>query len=442
MQIDDYFSRVAILGAAGKMGSGISLLVIQEVARLQAQNRRPYQVVCIDTATERLDELRKYLKAQLTKYAERSIIQLREWYANNPALIDNGDIIEAFVDTSLARVQFTSSWEDVRGATLVFEAVVEKVNVKTEVLRACQPLVSPKAIFLTNTSSIPIHELDAKANLKGRIVGFHFYNPPAVQRLLEIIKPVDVDAQSYNVAREIAHRFHKTLVESADIAGFIGNGHFIRELIHACKKAQESSATTEGIVLLDTITREFLIRPMGIFQLADYVGLDVVVLITQVMHTYLHEDKLTLPLIEKYLSQGLIGGQNADGSQRHGIFKYEKGVPVGVYNLETKNYEPLAKSDLGPLPAGYLVWKYALRDPESSDKVDTYLTNLFQAQTPGALLAKDYLLASCKIGQNLVRSGVAQNLDDVDKVLKLGFFHLYGIRELEALQKTSLAGRT
>lgn len=440
MPIDERFKQTAIIGAAGKMGRGISLLVLQEAARLQTHHQKPCRLVCIDTSLELLEQLRTYLVSQLRKHAERSIIQLRYAYAHEHHLIDNEQIVQSFVDGTIQCVHFSTSVEAAKGSTLIFEAIVEKLEVKVEVLKACKKVADPQALFLSNTSSIPIHLLDSQAGMEGRIIGFHFYNPPPIQRLLEMIKPEKADPKAYEEAREVAHRFQKIIVDSADIAGFIGNGHFVREVVFACHKVEElaqKQGTIAALTTLDAVTRDYLIRPMGIFQLVDYVGLDVGVLIASVMRTYLKDRTIAFPLLEAFVAKGVRGGQNPDGSQRDGIFKYNKGIPVEVFDLETGAYQKLPKVALGQSPEGLVPWKYAQRDPQASDKLDVYLNHLFQSNTEGAFLAKEFLTVSCKIAQNLVSSGVAYSLQDVDRVLKLGFYHLYGTETVMAHVKNS-----
>lgn len=430
--LDAYFSNMAILGAAGKMGRGIAFLALQEAAQALAKTGQTFRLVCFDISYEYLDDLKKYLRAQLVKFAERHMIDLRKWYAQDPQLVDNSEMVAAFVAAALDRVIFTTALQEMKGTRLLFEAVLENVASKVELLRACRPLLDEQALILTNTSSIPIHVLDEKAELQGRITGFHFYNPPPVQRLLELIQPAHVQPWASEVAREVAHRFHKTIVESADVAGFIGNGHFMREILFACQMVEELASSmprSQALFTIDKVTREFLIRPMGIFQLVDYVGLDVGLHITEVMRTYLGDGQIALPLLSAYFSKGIKGGQNPDGSQRNGLLQYEKGMPTAVYDLETEKYQTCVL-DLGPLPSGHIAWKQAQRDPKIAEKLDLYLAALFQSSSSGALLAQKFSLASARIAQNLVTSGVAKSLADVDQVLQLGFYHLYGANEI------------
>ena len=118
-----------------------------------------------------------------------------------------------------------------------------------------------------------INELDKKANLKGRIIGFHFYNPPAIQKLVELIVAENTDADLVNFANLYAKNIGKIIVPSRDIAGFIGNGHFMRDALYAInevEKLSQSLSLPEAIFAINRVSQDFQIRPMGMFQLIDF----------------------------------------------------------------------------------------------------------------------------------------------------------------------------
>lgn len=438
MQLDNALKNVSVIGAGGKMGSGIALLLLQEMARLEAERdgkvgKGLYSLILIDTDSQRLQDLRRYLLDQLFKYAEKSIIVLRKCYAGNPDLISNEEIIEAFVYSAMDIIQFHNHPESAKNSNLVFEAIIEDVDVKAKILSA----IGPQPYFFSNTSSIPIHVLNEKANLNNRIIGFHFYNPPAVQRLIELIAPDNVDSHLLALSRELAKRLQKTVVPSHDIAGFIGNGHFIREALFACRKANELAATyslPEAIYMINRVTQDYLVRPMGIFQLMDYVGIDVCHHICRIMSTYLKDPALKDNLLDKMLAQGVKGGQNSDGTQKAGFFQYDRHFPKSLYHLEDKKYHVLTennfvmKSDekLGVIPEGLLAWKSLQKDQDKNAKLKKYFENLFAQNNLGAELAQTFLLNSRDIARKLVQDGVANKIEDVNAVLELGFFHLYG----------------
>jgi 3-hydroxyacyl-CoA dehydrogenase len=440
MSLDDKLARVAVLGAAGKMGSGITLLVAQEMARLSAlpENRnKAFRLIAVDTNEEGLDGLISYVRAQAKRAAEKSTVALRDLYKNREDLVENADIIDEFVEQTLARVRPSTDLSACRGCNMVFEAIAEREEVKVKVLRELKALCGPGAWFFTNTSSIPIHRLDEESDLGGRIIGYHFYNPPAVQKLVELISSGRTAPDLVEASMDLAKRLGKKIIPANDIAGFIGNGHFMRDGLHAIAEAarlEPEFGRVGGIYAMNKISQDFLVRPMGIFQLIDYVGVDVFQCILSVMNTYITAETLHSDLIDSMVAAGILGGQHADGSQKDGFLKYERGRPAAVYDLEAGAYVPLDSSgwsgeidrSLGDLPDGWAPWRALLRDPARQEKLATYFATLGRAHTVGADLARAYIARSRAIAEHLVLQGVADSVENVNGVLTSGFYHLYG----------------
>jgi 3-hydroxyacyl-CoA dehydrogenase len=417
--------NAVVLGAAGKMGSGIALLLLQEMAL-----REGGQLILLDINTVGFGALKNYLRKHLTAFGERSINLLRERYAGDSNLIDNEEIINAFVMQGLDKVRCVSAFQECKDANLIFEAIVEDAELKADILRKVASYAHSEAYYFSNTSSIPIHLLQKKSGLKGRLIGFHFYNPPPVQQLVEIIIPDDLQLALKEKAIEIAKNLNKTVVFSKDVAGFIGNGHFIREIVEACqivRSLEELMPRFEAVAAVNLVTQEFLLRPMGIFQLIDYVGIDVCQLIQRVMTDNLSNGPFTDSLIDEMISSGIKGGQHPDGSQKEGFFQYSKGYPIAVYNLESQKYQTLSTEKLGPLPTGHITWKVLTRDKARKEKLAAYFAALWQENTLGAEIAQTFLNQSRAIAHLLVDSGVAKSIDDVNTVLEKGFYHLYGV---------------
>jgi 3-hydroxyacyl-CoA dehydrogenase len=440
--INETLKNVSVLGAAGKMGSGIALLLLQEMARVEAEltgfaEPRDYHLLLLDANPDGLNALKPYLRDHLTKYAERNINLLRTYFALNPDLVSNKEIVDYFVMQAMDLVQFDTEISKARQAELVFEAIVEDVDIKCNVLNAIATHSTKKTYFFSNTSSIPIHVLNEKGELHNRVVGFHFYNPPAVQKLVELIVPKTTDPILVALSRDLAKRLNKTVVPSKDVAGFIGNGFFIREMMVACEKVRVLSRVhtlKEAIYMVNRVTQDFLIRPMGIFQLMDYVGIDVCQRICSIMSAYLPDELFQDPLIDSLVVDGILGGQYSDGSQKDGFFQYEGSVRKGIYAPLEHRYVPLVDNnwtgkldkELGALPDGHASWKHLQKDPNKNEKLKSYFKHLQSAESQGADLAREFLANSQEIALKLVQQGVAQRLEDVTTVLKDGFFHLYG----------------
>ena len=344
MNYADRLAKVAVLGAAGKMGSGIVLLTAMEMADLSLESGQPASdkvLQAVDISEKALAGLMDYLRTQVQKAAEKKAVWLRKAYAGREDLIENEEIINRYVVDVLSVVRPSTQLEAAYNATLVFEAINENPDLKVKLLSEIKAHDIQDAWFLTNTSSIPISELNDRVKLGGRIVGFHFYNPPAVQKLVELIRAEASIPELADFSAQFAKKLRKTVVPSRDVAGFIGNGHFMRDGLYALSEVERLAGEVgfvPAVYMVNRISQDFLIRPMGIFQLVDYVGLDVCQSILRVMDERLPGRGLHSPLIDKMIGLGVLGGQFADGSQKDGFLKYEKGRTAGVYDPDKRSY--------------------------------------------------------------------------------------------------------
>ena len=437
----DYAERlenVAVIGAAGKMGSGIVLLLAMEMADvgLKPGNGSRHRVLhAIDVSHQALGGLVKYLREQVQKAAEKRIVALRTVYADRADLVDNGDIVRQYVNDVLDVVRPTTTLEVAAEANIIFEAAPEDLGLKLKLFARTATDNPAGPWVFTNTSSIPIQEIDEKARLGGRVMGFHFYNPPAVQKLVELIRSRTTTDEVAAFAEALCKNLRKIVVPSADRAGFIGNGHFMRDLLHAVEEAARLRAGmpfVEAVYCVNRVSQDFLVRPMGIFQLVDYVGLDVCQCILAVMNPRLPGENLHSPLIDRLLEQGVRGGQNHDGSQKDGFLQYQQGKPSGIYDPDATRYvaftefQAACDARLGPLPEPGLPWKVAVRDPARETLLAQFFGALRSMDTAGAELARRYGARSRDIGLKLVSDEVARNAHDVNQVLLTGFFHAYG----------------
>lgn len=426
MKAEDEWKHVAVLGAAGKMGKGIALLLLQEIAATEDA-----KLTLVDTNADGFNGLKTYLRHHLLRHAEKNINGLRLLYGSRKDLIDNGEMIQEFVERGLDKVRCVTSIDECRGAQMIFEAIIEDVDIKAKTLAKVKEMADPHAYYFSNTSSIPIQVLQEKSRTDGRLVGFHFYNPPAVQKLLEVIIPEHTLDDTRAFALSLGQRLNKTIIFSQDIAGFIGNGHFIREIVSACgavDSIKREMSLTQAISLVDEIFRKRLLRPMGIFQLIDYVGIDVCRHIARIMAKYLPGHHFPMPLVDAMEARGIVGGQHEDGSQKDGFFSYEKGRPSKVYDLDQAKYIPYREVETSPMEAT-LTWKYLSQDPDRREKISRYLSSLHNDSSLSGKLALQFLEKSRHIAHELVRDGVASSIEDVDTVLQNGFFHLYGVDE-------------
>jgi 3-hydroxyacyl-CoA dehydrogenase len=438
MEYSDKLQNVTVLGAAGKMGSGILLLTAVEMAdlSLKPENKgKAFVLNAMDVSKEGLSGLMMYLRAQVQKIAEKKTVGLRKFYADRADLIENEEIINQYIFDVMNIVRPTTRLESAYDSKLIFEAVSENRALKVKILKQIDQNNPLKPWFFTNTSSVPIHLIDEEAELGGRVLGFHFYNPPAVQKLVELIVTNKTDAEMTEFARIYAKNLGKVVVPANDFAGFIGNGHFMRDALHGILTAQKLTRDltfVEAVYAVNKVTQDFLIRPMGIFQLIDYVGIDVVSFIMGVMNPFLPDEDLHSTILDKMLELGVKGGQFSDGSQKDGFLKYEKGKPVAFYDPDTKAYIALGeikeKVDkyLGDAPASLIPWKAAVKVKDKDATFGQIFSDMKAINAPGAKLAVEYGQRSNAIGKKLVADNVAFNDNDVNTVLLTGFFHAYG----------------
>ena len=430
MDLTRHFSNVCVLGAGGKMGRGIAYLLAEALAGLRQQQQEAIssaRLCLIDPSSAALEGTVTYVEQYLRKAADKHAKKQQGTYPIDARIADVRRMIHT--DTHLDACQ---------KASLVFEAVPEKEDLKVNLLKDVSAL-SPKALCFSNTSSIPIGALAKQTDLLGRMVGFHFYNPPAVQPLVEVVIPNETSPEFHQLTHELGSLLGKVLVPAADVAGFIGNGHFIRDAKWALDRVDDLSATSEltapaAVLALNEISTTWLLRPMGIFELLDYVGLDVVDSIAEVMTRYLGGRNLRHPKVGDLVGAAHRGGQYPDGGRREGFFGYEGGKMAKVYDSQAKAYVDLNKgledqvrNFLGDIPTTALPWK-TLRKSESRDaQIAAHVQVIESGRSRGCVVAREYLDASRQIAFQLVEDGVAQTLEDVSQVLTLGFQHLIPI---------------
>lgn len=440
MTYEERLQNVSVLGAAGKMGSGILLLTAVEMAdlSLKPENKdKSFVLNAIDIDPAGLSGLMKYLREQVRKVAEKKTVWLRHAYADRDDLVENYDIIDEYIFDVLNIVRPVTSMEAAHKSNLVFEAVSENRALKVKLLSGIDQNNPNKPWYFTNTSSVPINLIESEAGLDGRILGFHFYNPPAVQRLVELITTKKTSEEAIEFAHEYAKRLKKVVVPSNDFAGFIGNGHFMRDALHGMMEAEALAADKniplyKAIFIINKITQDYLVRPMGIFQLIDYVGIDVVQFILNVMNPFNPDENLQHGLLDKMMEQGIKGGQYSSGAQKDGFLKYKGGKIVAVWDTHKQQYVDLEEFQgeceelMGSLPTSKVAWKDLLRNKKKDELLLQFFDDLKASDELGAVLAVKYGKRSKEIGEKLVKDLVAQKIDDVNTVMLTGFYHAYG----------------
>jgi 3-hydroxybutyryl-CoA dehydrogenase len=283
---------VGIVGA-GQMGAGIA-----HVSALGG-----YEVLLHDVSAERLsaaiDGIKKNLARQVTK-----------------GLID-----QAAMDAALARIKPAAELQDIGKTDLAIEAATEDEDVKKAVFKALTPHLSEKTLLASNTSSISITRLASVTDRPEKFIGLHFMNPVPLMNLVEIIRGIATDAVTYEAAVDFARSLGKTTSNAEDFPAFIVNRILAPMINEAVYTLYEGVGTVEAI---DTAMKLGANHPMGPLELGDFIGLDTVLAIMNVLHEGLADSKYRpCPLLVKYVEAGWLGRKAG-----RGFYDYRGETPV------------------------------------------------------------------------------------------------------------------
>jgi len=248
----------------------------------------------------------------------------RDRIAGNLArLVEKGKLDQASAEEILGRVATAVGTDGAAGHDLVIEAVFEDEALKRETWAALTRSADADAIFATNTSSISITGLATATDRPARFIGLHFFSPVPVMRLIEIIRGLETDDETYEACRGFAQDLGKTVIESKDMPGFLVNrmlGPFINEAVFTL---MESTGTAEDI---DTGAKLGLNHPMGPLELADFVGNDVMLGVLDVLYRGFGDPKFrAAPLLRQMVTAGHLGRKTGRGFYRYD----EKGNRLG-----------------------------------------------------------------------------------------------------------------
>jgi 3-hydroxybutyryl-CoA dehydrogenase len=286
--------QIGVVGA-GQMGSGIS-----QVCALAG-----FDVVLLDREPEVLVRAKDSIENAYDRMVTKNAI---------------GESDRA---AALTRIQLTSDIKILSCCDLIIEAATENESVKHSIFSQLCPIMKPDAILATNTSSIPITRLAAATDRPEKFIGIHFMNPVPVMQLVELIRGIVTDNETYESARKFISKLGKTSTVSEDFPAFIVNRILLPMINEAIYTLYEGVGSVEAI---DTAMRLGANHPMGPLQLADFIGLDTCLSIMQVLHEGLADSKYRpCPLLVKYVEAGWLGRKT-----KRGFYDYrgEKPVPT------------------------------------------------------------------------------------------------------------------
>ncbi|RIJ30205.1 3-hydroxybutyryl-CoA dehydrogenase [Henriciella mobilis] len=283
---------VGVVGA-GQMGNGIA-----HVCALAG-----YDVFLNDVSEDALEQGMKTIEANMSRQVSRSMISPDD------------------MTTALKRIQPGTSLEPFGKVDLAIEAATEKREVKEAIFKSLCDVVPERTYLATNTSSISITRLAATTDRPEKFIGLHFMNPVPLMKLMEVIRGLATDQDTYEMALGFAKALGKTTTNAEDYPAFIVNRVLVPMINEAVYALYEGVGTVESI---DTAMKLGANHPMGPLELADFIGLDTCLSIMQVLHDGLADTKYRpCPLLVKYVEAGWLGRK-----AKRGFYDYRGDAPV------------------------------------------------------------------------------------------------------------------
>ena len=270
--------QIAVIGA-GTMGGGIATLCLMA----------GYSVRLFDPETTALERA-------VTRVAKR---------------VAEGEVASRLDTTSDLEVALEA-------ADFVIEAAPERLDLKREIFAKAASLTPDHAVLATNTSQLSVTAIAAATDRPDRVIGMHWFNPPERMALIEIIRAVQTSEATLATTEEVSARCGKTSVVIADRQGFVATRAVATLLLEGVRMLEEGVATTEDI---DTAVRLGLNHPMGPLELADYVGLDTLLLIAESLTEALGERFRAPQTLRKLVESGRLGRKSG-----HGFYRYDEEV--------------------------------------------------------------------------------------------------------------------
>ncbi len=277
-------SKVGIVGS-GLMGSGIAQVV--------AQMGTP--TVLVRATGGEVDSLRDRVEERMAK------------------AVDRGRLEAEVRDTVVANLSYTATLDDLKGCGLVVESIVEDLETKKALFRTLDERLGPEAILASNTSTLSITSLASATGeeRRRRFLGCHFFNPPVVMGLVEVVPTVETDPAVVETVRAFLLELGKTPIVVRDSRGFLVNRLLAPYLLDAVRLLERGLGT---IADFDTAMREAAGMPMGPFELIDYIGIDVVHAMASNLYEEYRSEAFAPPeLLNRMLTLGFVGRKGGRG---------------------------------------------------------------------------------------------------------------------------------
>jgi 3-hydroxybutyryl-CoA dehydrogenase len=283
---------VGVIGA-GQMGTGIAHVVALG----------GYDVLLHDVSAERLEAGMGLIHRNMTRQVARGIITQDQ------------------MDAGLAHIKPAPELQTIGATDLAIEAATENEELKKAIFKALGPHLSETTLLASNTSSISITRLASSTDRPDRFIGLHFMNPAPLMKLVEIIRGIATGPETYETAVQFAQSLGKTTANAEDFPAFIVNRVLVPMINEAIYTLYEGVGTVEAI---DTAMKLGANHPMGPLELGDFIGLDTVLSIMNVLYEGLADSKYRpCPLLVKYVEAGWLGRKAG-----RGFYDYRGEVPV------------------------------------------------------------------------------------------------------------------
>jgi 3-hydroxybutyryl-CoA dehydrogenase len=278
-------SRMDVFGivGAGLMGTDIAMFVAE----------RGFRVILHDIDEKRLEASAGKIAERLNRYKEE------------------GKLSENRMHEIKALMEFNKSMLGFSGADVILECVTEDLDIKKQVFNQLDRVCKPGALLTSNTSSKSITAIAAATKRPESVIGIHFLNPVRAMRLVEIVCGLATTRETFEMAKEIVKSLGKEYVESRDYPGFLLNRILLPMINEAIYALYEDAGTAEAI---DKAMRLGVNHPMGPLELADLIGLDVVLAVIEELYRGFSDPKYRpCPLLKKYVAAGYLGRKSGRG---------------------------------------------------------------------------------------------------------------------------------